>query len=131
MLAWQQLHQISLEIRMKVLTVFGTRPEAIKMCPLVLELKSRDNIECVVCVTGQHRSMLDQVLDIFDVKPDFDLDIMQPRQTITTITTSVLEKMESVLSPMRFSYTETPPPAWQLHSLRFTAEYPSATSKRD
>lgn len=86
---------------MKVLTVFGTRPEAIKMCPLVLELKSRDNIECVVCVTGQHRSMLDQVLDIFDVKPDFDLDIMQPRQTITTITTSVLEKMESVLNEVK------------------------------
>lgn len=82
---------------MKVLTVFGTRPEAIKMCPLVLELQSHDKIDCKVCVTGQHRSMLDQVLEIFDVKPDYDLDIMKPRQTITTITTSVLEKMERVL----------------------------------
>ena len=82
---------------MKVLTVFGTRPEAIKMCPLVLELKNHADIECQVCVTGQHRSMLDQVLDIFGIKPDYDLNIMKPRQTITTITTSVLENMENVL----------------------------------
>lgn len=86
---------------MKALTVFGTRPEAIKMCPLVLELQSHPTIESEVCVTGQHRSMLDQVLDIFGVKPDYDLDIMKPRQTINTITTSVLEKMEDVLDKSR------------------------------
>lgn len=82
---------------MKVLAVFGTRPEAIKMCPLVLELNKHTQIECKVCVTGQHRSMLDQVLSIFRIKPDYDLNIMKPRQTITSITTSVLENMETVL----------------------------------
>ncbi|MEG0758303.1 MAG: UDP-N-acetylglucosamine 2-epimerase (non-hydrolyzing), partial [Raoultibacter sp.] len=82
---------------MNVLTVFGTRPEAIKMCPLVIALEQADGIESTVCVTGQHRSMLDQVLDIFHVKPDFDLEIMKPSQTITSITTSVLEKMDAVL----------------------------------
>lgn len=83
---------------MKVLVVFGTRPEAIKMCPLVLELLKASDIETRVCVTGQHRSMLDQVLEIFGVQPDYDLSIMQPRQTITTITTSVLDKIEPVLT---------------------------------
>lgn len=82
---------------MKVLTVFGTRPEAIKMCPLVLAFDAAEDIESIVCVTGQHRSMLDQVLSIFSVKPNYDLDIMKPRQTINTITTAVLEKMEAVL----------------------------------
>ena len=65
----------------KVMLVFGTRPEAIKMCPLVNELKSRKEIETVVCVTGQHRQMLDQVLEAFDVVPDYDLSIMKDRQT--------------------------------------------------
>ena len=82
---------------MKVLSVFGTRPEAIKMCPLALELARTDGIEARVAVTGQHRSMLDQVLAIFGVVPDYDLAIMRPRQSITTITTSVLEGMEPVL----------------------------------
>ena len=67
---------------MKVMLVFGTRPEAIKMCPLVKELKKRDGVEVYVCVTGQHREMLDQVLEIFDVKPDQDLHIMTPNQTL-------------------------------------------------
>jgi len=83
---------------MRVLSVFGTRPEAIKMCPLVLELARTDGVESKVAVTGQHRSMLDQVLDIFGVVPDYDLAIMKPRQTITTITTSVLEGMGPVLA---------------------------------
>ncbi|MDR6938581.1 non-hydrolyzing UDP-N-acetylglucosamine 2-epimerase [Arcanobacterium hippocoleae] len=82
---------------MKVLSVFGTRPEAIKMCPLVLELQKTHGIESLVCVTGQHRSMLDQVLEIFGVTPDYDLAIMKPRQTITSITTAVLEKLPEVL----------------------------------
>lgn len=84
--------------KLKVMTVFGTRPEAIKMCPLVLELKKHpDTIEPIVCVTAQHRQMLDQVLEIFDVKPDYDLDIMKTRQSLTGITTRVLEGFEEVL----------------------------------
>ena len=63
--------------KLKVMTVFGTRPEAIKMAPLALELKKYDNIESIVCVTAQHRQMLDQVLEIFDITPDYDLDIMK------------------------------------------------------
>ena len=81
----------------KVMSVFGTRPEAIKMCPLVLEMKKYENITPVVCVTAQHREMLDQVLEIFDVKPDYDLDIMKTRQSLAGITTRVLEGMEDVL----------------------------------
>ncbi len=81
----------------KVMAVFGTRPEAIKMCPLVLELKKYENITPVVCVTAQHREMLDQVLNIFGIKPDYDLDIMKTRQTLNGITTRVLEGMEEVL----------------------------------
>lgn len=83
--------------KVKVMAVFGTRPEAIKMCPLVLELQKYENIEPVVCVTAQHREMLDQVLDVFGVKPDYDLDIMKTRQSLAGITTRVLEGMEDVL----------------------------------
>ncbi len=82
---------------MKVMSVFGTRPEAIKMCPLVLEMQKHPEIESIVCLTGQHREMLDQVMDIFGIKAQYNLNIMRPRQTLTTITTSVLEKMEEVL----------------------------------
>ncbi len=82
---------------MKIMSVFGTRPEAIKMCPLVKELEKNQNIESVVCLTGQHREMLQQVIDIFEINVKYNLDIMQPRQTLTTITTSVLEKMGAVL----------------------------------
>ena len=74
----------------KVMLVFGTRPEAIKMCPLVLELKSRKKIETLVCVTGQHRQMLDQVLDAFGVTPDYDLSIMKDKQTLFDVTTNIL-----------------------------------------
>lgn len=82
---------------MKVMSVFGTRPEAIKMCPLVKELEKNREIESVVCLTGQHREMLQQVIDIFGIDVKYNLDIMQPKQTLTSITTSVLEKMETVL----------------------------------
>lgn len=82
---------------MKVMSVFGTRPEAIKMCPLVKKLEKNPEIESIVCLTGQHREMLQQVIDIFGIKVKYNLDIMQPRQTLTTITTSVLERMETVL----------------------------------
>ncbi len=81
----------------KVMTVFGTRPEAIKMCPLVLELKSRPELETVVCVTGQHRQMLDQVLEIFHVTPDYDLSIMKEKQTLFDVTVNILERIRAVL----------------------------------
>ena len=81
----------------KVMLVFGTRPEAIKMCPLVNELKTRKTIETVVCVTGQHRQMLDQVLDTFEVVPDYDLSVMRERQTLFDVTTHILENIKSVL----------------------------------
>ena len=77
--------------------VFGTRPEAIKMCPLVKELKQRKELETVVCVTGQHRQMLDQVLEAFEVIPDYDLAIMKDRQTLFDVTISILEKIKGVL----------------------------------
>ena len=85
----------------KVLVVFGTRPEAIKMCPLVNELKKRINIKVIVCVTGQHRQMLDQVLEAFGVIPDYDLSIMKDKQTLFDITTSILEKIKSVLKEVK------------------------------
>lgn len=85
------------EKKIKVMSVFGTRPEAIKMCPLVLELGKHPEIESVVCLTGQHREMLDQVMDVFGITADYDLNIMRPRQTLTTITADVLTNMEPVL----------------------------------
>ena len=81
----------------RVMTIFGTRPEAIKMAPLVLELQSRQGIQPICCVTAQHREMLDAVLEIFRLKPDYDLNIMEPRQTLSTITTKCLLGMEGVL----------------------------------
>lgn len=81
----------------KVMIVFGTRPEAIKMCPLVNELKTRDKVQTIVCVTGQHRQMLDQVLETFEVTPDYDLSIMKDKQTLFDITTNILTKIKEVL----------------------------------
>lgn len=81
----------------KIMLVFGTRPEAIKMCPLVNELKSRRGVETLVCVTGQHREMLRQVLDTFRVEPDYDLEVMRPGQTLFDVTALVLEGMKKVL----------------------------------
>lgn len=81
----------------KVMLVFGTRPEAIKMCPLVNELKTRKELKTVVCVTGQHRQMLDQVLEAFQVEPDYDLSIMKDRQTLFDVTTNILNKIKEVL----------------------------------
>ena len=82
---------------LKVMTIFGTRPEAVKMAPLVRELKKCDRIEACVCVTAQHREMLDQVLDIFDIVPDFDLNIMQERQTLADVTINVLQGLERII----------------------------------
>ena len=83
--------------KIKVMTVFGTRPEAIKMAPLVHALEQNENTESIVCVTAQHREMLDQVLDIFGIRPDYDLNIMQPRQTLATITEKSLHGLDEVL----------------------------------
>lgn len=88
-------------MRKKVMCVFGTRPEAIKMCPLINEMKKRDSLEVAVCITAQHRQMLDQVLKAFDVVPDFDLDIMKDRQTLFDITTNILNGIKSVLESVR------------------------------
>ena len=84
-----------------IMLVFGTRPEAIKMCPLVNELKSRENLKTVVCVTGQHRQMLDQVLDAFHVVPDYDLSIMKTGQTLFDITTNILNSIGEVLDKVK------------------------------
>ena len=81
----------------KIMLVFGTRPEAIKMCPLINELKRRDNFQTILCVTGQHRQMLDQVLEVFDVKPDYDLSVMKENQTLFDITTNILNLIKAVL----------------------------------
>ncbi|MDE6206451.1 MAG: UDP-N-acetylglucosamine 2-epimerase (non-hydrolyzing) [Muribaculaceae bacterium] len=84
-----------------VMLVFGTRPEAIKMCPLVNELKRRESIKTVVCVTGQHRQMLDQVLAAFDVVPDYDLSVMKQKQTLFDVTINILERIKDVLEEVR------------------------------
>ncbi len=83
--------------KIKVMTVFGTRPEAIKVAPLIRALEQGEHTESIVCVTAQHRQMLDQVLDIFHITPDYDLDIMQPRQTLSTITEKSLHGLDEVL----------------------------------
>ena len=85
----------------KVMLVFGTRPEAIKMCPLVKEFKKRPSIETIVCVTGQHRQMLDQVLETFQVVPDYDLSIMKDRQTLFDVTVNILERIKAVLEEVK------------------------------
>ncbi len=87
--------------KIKVMTVFGTRPETIKMAPLVKELRCRPEIECTVCVTAQHRQMLDQVLRAFDIVPDYDLDIMKPGQTLSDITVNVLKGLENVIKEVQ------------------------------
>ena len=85
----------------KVMLVFGTRPEAIKMCPLVNELKTRPSIQTIVCVTGQHRQMLDQVLGAFNVVPDYDLSVMKERQTLFDVTSNILLKIKEVLEEVK------------------------------
>src|SRR5690625_2981851 len=84
-------------MKKKIMVVFGTRPEAIKMCPLVKELKKRDNLQTDVCSTGQHREMLNQVLNAFNVVPDFNLYIMQEKQTLFDVTINILNEMKTVL----------------------------------
>lgn len=87
--------------KIRVMTVFGTRPEAIKMAPLVLRLQQCPQIEPICCVTAQHREMLDTVMNIFHIRPDYDLDIMQPRQTLSAITTRVLDRLDDVIDRVK------------------------------
>ena len=84
-----------------IMLVFGTRPEAIKMCPLVIEMKKREDIRTVVCVTGQHREMLDDVLRVFAVVPDYDLGVMREEQTLSGVTSAVLCGMERVIAEVK------------------------------
>ena len=88
-------------MKKKIMTVFGTRPEAIKICPLILEMKKREGLEVVVCVTAQHRQMLDQVLRVFDIVPDYDLNIMKEQQDLFDITVNVLSSIKAVLEKER------------------------------
>ena len=83
------------------MSVFGTRPEAIKMAPLVIELSKSENIESICCVTGQHRQMLDSVMEIFRLKADYDLNIMEKQQTLSTITTKTLLGMDDVINQVK------------------------------
>ena len=87
--------------KLRIMSVFGTRPEAIKMAPLVRELASREDIESICCVTAQHREMLDSVLEVFSLKPDWDLDIMTPRQTLSTITSKCLTGMDEAINALK------------------------------
>ena len=87
--------------KLRIMSVFGTRPEAIKMCPLVKELASRPEVESLCCVTAQHRQMLDSVLEVFDLKPDYDLNIMTPRQTLSTITSKCLIGMDEAIEALK------------------------------
>lgn len=88
-------------MKLKILSVFGTRPEAIKMAPLVLALAADERFDARVCVTGQHREMLDQVLDLFAIQPNFDLNIMKPGQDLTDITTAILQGMKGVFTKFK------------------------------
>ena len=88
-------------MKKKIMLVFGTRPEAIKMCPLVNELKRRPELETIVCVTGQHRQMLDAVLEVFDVKPEYDLSIMKEKQTLFDVTCNIMTAIKPVLEEVR------------------------------
>ena len=87
--------------KLRIMSVFGTRPEAIKMCPLVKELAGREEVESLCCVTAQHRQMLDSVLEVFDLKPDWDLDIMTPRQTLSSITSKCLTGMDEAIDALK------------------------------
>jgi UDP-N-acetylglucosamine 2-epimerase (non-hydrolysing) len=86
---------------LKILIVFGTRPEAIKMAPVVLELRRRPEIETVVCVTGQHRDMLDDALRVFGIEPEFDLNIMRPKQLLSAVTSVVLDRLTQLIGDLK------------------------------
>ncbi|TCT36326.1 UDP-N-acetylglucosamine 2-epimerase [Martelella mediterranea] len=89
---------------MKVLSIFGTRPEAIKMAPVVRSMTNDSAIMSLTCVTGQHRSMLDQVLDLFEIRPDFDLSVMAPNQTLNSLSCKIIAGLDEVLDQVRPDY---------------------------
>ena len=110
-------------MKKKIMLVFGTRPEAIKMAPLVKVLQGQDDcFETIVCVTGQHREMLDQVLDIFEIVPDYDLNIMRKGQDLYDVTARVLTGMREQ-NLMLSLFMETPRPAPQRHWQRYTSRF--------
>ncbi len=115
----------------KILSIFGTRPEAIKMAPVVHELsKHPDRLQSVVCSTGQHRQMLDQVLALFDLKPDIDLNVMQPNHTLAGMTAALFTTLDQIITeikPTGFSPRATPPPSWSPPWSPSTNASPSAT----
>ena len=86
---------------MKILSIFGTRPEAIKMAPLVVNLKKNPRINSVVCVTGQHREMLDQVLDLFEITPDYDLNVMKKNQTLSQVSSRIITNLSPILDEVK------------------------------
>lgn len=100
--------KVSIMGKRKVMTIFGTRPEAIKMAPLVLELQQYEDIESIVTVTAQHRQMLDQVLDIFGIQPHYDLNIMKERQTLVDITTRALAGLDDVMKKSKARHRARP-----------------------
>ena len=97
----------------KVMTVFGTRPEAIKVAPLIKELEKRENIKSIVCVTAQHREMLDAVTEIFDVKPQYDLNIMSHGQTIIDVSNKVLNGVDKVIKEILFYFVNMEYPTYK------------------
>ena len=116
------------------MTIFGTRPEAIKMAPLALELSRRPGLNALCCVTAQHREMLDSVLNIFRLKPDYDLNIMEPRQTLSTITSKCLTGMDEAidaLKPDMILSRGTPPPPLPVPCQPFTIRCPLGTWRQD
>jgi len=117
---------------MNILTVFGTRPEAIKMAPLVKALKDEPSIRSLVCVTGQHREMLNQVLQLFGIVPDFDLSLMMSNQTLNTLSARALGALDAVLEELRPTgcwCTAIPPRQWRPRFPHFTVAFRSGMSR--
>lgn len=119
--------------RMKVLSIFGTRPEAIKMAPLVRALAAEPGIDSRICITGQHQSMLQQVLDMFELKADYSLDVMRPEQTLNSLTAALYAAIDPILDEMKpdkiLVHGDTTS-RWLRPCRPFIAAYPSVTSKR-
>ena len=119
--------------RMKILSIFGTRPEAIKMAPLVKALAAEPGIDSRICITGQHQSMLQQVLDMFELKADYSLDVMRPHQPLNSLTAALYAAIDPILEEMKpdkVLVTVTPRQRWLRPCRRFIGRSRSVTSKR-